>query len=76
MTKKDVVEPKVVSVPTAAIMLGVGRNYAYELCRTNRLPHIKLGRRIVIPKAALDKLLAEYSGPDGTGDAGGDSKVD
>ena len=74
MTKGDVVQHKVVSVPTAAVMLGVGRNFAYELCRTNRLPHIRLGRRIVIPKVAIERLLAECSGQ-GIGDSDGDSEA-
>ena len=56
------VEPKVVSVPNAAVILGIGRNHAYELCRTGELPHIRLGRRIVVPVVALDRLLAEAHG--------------
>ena len=56
------VEPKVVSVAVAAVMLGVGRNHAYELCRTGVLPHLRLGRRIVVPIAALNQLLAEAHG--------------
>jgi len=51
--------PKVVSVPQAALMLGIGRGLAYELCRTGELPHLRLGRRLVIPIAALDRMLAE-----------------
>ena len=62
------VEPKVVSVPNAAVILGIGRNHAYELCRTGVLPHIRLGRRIVVPAAALDRLLAEAVQEKGNGD--------
>ena len=51
------VEALVVSVPVAAALLGIGRNHAYELCRTGQLPHLRLGKRIVIPKAAIKKLL-------------------
>ena len=51
--------PKVVSVPQAALMLGIGRGLAYELCRTGVMPHLRLGRRIVVPMAALDQMLSE-----------------
>ena len=51
------VEPQVVSVPAAAIMLGIGRNFAYEPCRSRQLPSVRLGRRIVIPKIAIETIL-------------------
>lgn len=46
-----------ISVPEAAKMLGVSRNFAYELVRTKKLPVIRFGKRILIPKVALIKLL-------------------
>ena len=57
MSKDTLPEPQVLSVSTAAKMLSIGRNFAYELCRTGRLPHLRLGRRILIPKRALEELL-------------------
>lgn len=50
-----------ISVTEAAQLLGIGRGTAYECVRTGELPSIKLGRRIVIPKRALQALV------DGTG---------
>jgi len=44
------------SVAEAARALGVGRNTVYELIRTGQLPHIKLGRRLLISRAALREL--------------------
>ena len=61
------VEALVVSVPVAAAQLGIGRNHAYELCRTGRLPHLRLGKRILIPKAAILKLLEEGTTASGEG---------
>ena len=52
-------EAQVLSVSEAARILGIGRNHAYELCRTGVIPNIRLGRRIVVPKAALEKMLSE-----------------
>jgi len=52
-------EKQTLTVPEVAIALGIGRNNAYELIAQNKLPYLRLGRRLVVPKAALDKLLAE-----------------
>lgn len=43
-----------------AALLGVGRSTAYELAQAGKLPVpvIRLGRRLVVPRAALDRLLA------------------
>jgi excisionase family DNA binding protein len=49
---------RVWSVEEAAQLLGVSRAHAYELVARNELPHLRLGRRIVVPKHVIDKLLA------------------
>jgi len=48
-----------VTVPEAAEMLGMSRNFAYQLVREGKLPSIRFGKRILIPKAALEKMLEE-----------------
>jgi excisionase family DNA binding protein len=48
-----------ITVPEAAEMLGISRNFAYELVKQGVIPSIRLGNRIVIPKIALDKKLEE-----------------
>ena len=45
------------SVPEAAELLGISRNNAYELVKRGELPVIRLGKRLLIPKVALDKML-------------------
>ena len=46
------------SIEEAAKVLGVGRNFCYELAKTGQLPTIRLGsRRLVIPRIALEKML-------------------
>ena len=47
-----------VSVTEAAELLGVGRTLAYDLVARGVLPSVRLGRRVVIPRHALDELLA------------------
>jgi excisionase family DNA binding protein len=39
-------------------LLGISRAFAYELVARGELPVIRLGRRIVVPKAALLAMVA------------------
>ena len=48
-----------VTVPEAGEMLGISRNFAYELVRRGELPVIIFGKRKLIPRAALEKRLEE-----------------
>ena len=51
------VERLCLTVPEAATMLGISRNFAYELVKQKQLPVIKFGKRLLIPRAALAKML-------------------
>jgi excisionase family DNA binding protein len=46
-----------ITVPEAAAMLGISRNFAYELVKQNQLPVVKFGKRLLIPRLALEKML-------------------
>lgn len=48
---------KVVSVTEAASILGIGRNLCYEAIRRGEVPAIRIGKRVLIPIAALERLL-------------------
>ena len=48
-----------ITVPEAAAMLGISRNFAYELVKQKKLPVIKFGKRLLISKVALEKMLEE-----------------
>lgn len=47
------------TVDEAAERLGIGRNAAYEAIKRGELPALRIGRRIVIPRAALERLLSD-----------------
>jgi excisionase family DNA binding protein len=47
------------TVPEAAEMLGISRNHAYELARQGKLPVIRLGKRLIIPRIGFEKWLEE-----------------
>ena len=42
--------------------LGVSRPVAYELAHRDGFPSIKLGRRLLIPRAALEQWLQDNAG--------------
>lgn len=46
-----------ITVPEAAAMLGVSRNFGYELVKQGQLPVIRFGKRLLIPRAALERML-------------------
>lgn len=45
------------SVEKARKLLGISRGLMYEAVRTGQIPHIRIGRRILIPRPALMRLL-------------------
>jgi excisionase family DNA binding protein len=47
-----------VSVTEAASMLGISRALAYELVARGEVPSVRLGRRVVVPVAALRAMVA------------------
>jgi excisionase family DNA binding protein len=53
----------VYSVPEAAQVLGIGRNLAYAGAREGWLPTLRCGRRLVVPRRALETLLAQANAP-------------
>ena len=53
----DADHPLVLTVPEAARLLGISRAHAYELVGRKELPALRLGRRIVVPRRVLERLL-------------------
>lgn len=49
------------TISEVAKLLGLSRASTYALANSGGLPVLRLGRRIVVPKVCLTKLLAEAS---------------
>ena len=45
------------AVEEAAEILGISRAFAYALVRKGEVPSLRLGRRLVVPRRALEQLL-------------------
>jgi excisionase family DNA binding protein len=47
-----------VTIEEAAIALGIGRNSAYAAAHTGEIPTIRVGKRFLVPLAALESMLS------------------
>ena len=45
------------SVEEAGALLGISRDLAYDLVARGELPSLRLGRRLVVPRRALEEAL-------------------
>jgi len=61
--KKDTMqlERLTLTVEEAGDLLGISRALAYEMARTGRLPTLRFGKRIVVPKKAIESMLEHPS---------------
>ena len=50
-----------ISVPEMAARLGISRISAYQLANRADFPTVRIGRRLLVPVAALEKWLEEQS---------------
>jgi len=53
------VDRLVLSVDEARLRLGISRGLIYEAVRQGQIPSIRVGRRILIPRIALQRLLED-----------------
>ena len=54
-------EKAVYSIKEVATKLAIGKSKAYKLAHAGEIPVLNLGKRIVVPIEAFDKMLAEVS---------------
>ncbi len=45
------------TIPETGTVLGIGRNAAYQAAKTGQIPTIRFGRRLIVPKPWLRRLL-------------------
>lgn len=51
------IECATLSIVEAAKRLGIGRNQAYEAAERGDIPSIRIGKRILVPRLALERML-------------------
>ena len=52
--------PTVLTVDEVAKILRIGRISAYQAIERGEVPSIRIGRRILIPRAALEQMLNRF----------------
>ena len=50
-------ERQTLTVTEASKTLGISRNKAYEAAKRGDIPTIRIGKRILVPMAALERML-------------------
>ena len=63
MSTVSIPEPQTVSIDRAAVALGISRGTAYAAAHKGELPVIRIGRRLLVPRDALERLLAGEPAP-------------
>lgn len=63
----DRIERRTLTVEEAARVLGLGRSAAYSAAQRGDLPVLRIGRRLLVPTAALDRMLAGTTSPSQAG---------
>jgi len=47
------------TITETARLLGIGRQLAYDRAKAGEIPVLKIGRRLLVPRAALERMLQE-----------------
>lgn len=73
-THKTHISRLTLNIEDVAILLGINRSTAYELARRNEfpVPIIRLGKRMVVSRRAVEELLGQNL-PNGSVSADGDA---
>jgi excisionase family DNA binding protein len=58
---RDEVDRLTYTVTEAARALGISRSYCYELVQQGILPVLTLGRRVLIPRGALEDYVQQQT---------------
>ena len=50
--------PDTLTIEQAARRLGIGRNQCYEAAHRGDIPVIRIGKRLIVPRVAFERMLA------------------
>jgi excisionase family DNA binding protein len=55
-------DPRLRSIKQATFELGIGRSVLYELIAAGKLKTVRVGRRRLVPREAIEEFIAGLSG--------------
>lgn len=64
LVRKPAADVLAYTVPEAGRLLGISRNSAYDAAARGELPIVKIGGRLIVPRVALERLLAGAGKPE------------
>ena len=50
-------EKLTLNINEVAAALGISRNAAYQACKKGEIPAIRIGKRLLVPKNQLERML-------------------
>ncbi len=56
---QDTAAKKTLTVEQAGRELGISRNLAYAAAQSGEIPTIRIGRRLIVPRVAFDRMLEQ-----------------
>ena len=56
-------EKKVLTILEAAEELGISKGSAYEAARSGKIPTIRIGWRLIVPRVLFDRMLEQADEP-------------
>ena len=56
-------DPIVLTVDEVAEILRIGRISAYQAIERGEIPHVRVGRRILVPRVAFERMLSASATP-------------
>jgi len=57
VTAKKTLSPEMTTIEEAGRRLGISRGTAYQCAKLGQIPAIRLGHRLLVPVAALERML-------------------
>jgi excisionase family DNA binding protein len=60
---KAPIEKLTLSVDEFCQVMGISRNHGFSAVRNGEVPHLKIGKRILIPRIAVERMLTAAAAP-------------
>jgi len=58
-------ERRTTSIDDLAQILGISRNGAYQAAKRGEIPVIRIGKRLLVPTAGIERMLGDNAQPRG-----------
>lgn len=53
----ETMESKIYTIQEVCEMLDISRSFAYQMLKEGKIPSVKLGKRVIIPKTKFDTWI-------------------